>query len=88
MRYRLQLKRSAGKELRALHPVDRDRVVVAIRSLAEDPRPPGCKKLKRVGAWSIRVGDYRVIYDVDDSDLLVTVLRVRHRRDVYRDLGL
>lgn len=86
--YRLRAKRSAKKEIRALHSLDRDRVASAIRGLGRDPRPPGCKKLKRVGAWSLRVGDYRVIYDVDDDALVVTVLKVGHRRDVYRGLGL
>ena len=86
--YQLCLKRSAKKELRALHPVDRKRVAQAIRDLRQDPRPPGCKKLKRVGAWRVRIGDCRVVCDVDDDSLLVTVLKVGHRRDVYRDLGL
>jgi mRNA interferase RelE/StbE len=86
--YRLQLKRSARKEIRSLHPVDRERVAEAIRALRDDPRPPGCKKLKEVDAWSVRVGDYRVIYDIDDEARLVMVIKVGHRRDVYRDLGL
>lgn len=86
--YRLRLKRSAQKEIRALHPVDRRRVAQAIRDLCQDPRHPGCKKLKRVGAWRVRVGSYRVVYDVDDAEQIVMVLKVGHRRDVYRDLGL
>jgi len=68
-KYRLQLKRLAEKELQALHPVDRARVAAAIRSLANNLHPAGCKRLKRVGAWSLRVGDYRVIYDIDDVAL-------------------
>ncbi len=86
-RHQLRLKRSAEKELQALHPVDRARVAAAIRSLANDSHPAGCKRLKRVDAWSLRVGDYRVIYDIDDVALLVTVIKVGHGRDVYRDLG-
>lgn len=86
--YRLQFKRSAEKELRHLRPVDRDRLVSAIRGLRQSPRPPGCKKLKWVGVWSLRVGDYRVIYDVDDEAQLVTVYKIGHRRDVYRELEL
>lgn len=87
MPYRLRLERRAEKELTALHPVDRNRVVAAIRELRNDPRPPKCKKLRRVNAWRIRVGDYRVVYDIDDVERTVTVLRIGHRRDVYHDLG-
>jgi mRNA interferase RelE/StbE len=85
--YHLQLERSTEKELSRLHPVDRRRVAAAVRNLAGDPRPHGCKKLK-VGAWAIRVGDYRIVYDVDDADRSVIVLKIGHRRDVYRDLNL
>jgi len=86
--YRLQFKRSAEKELRHLRPMDRDRLVSAVRGLRQSPRPLGCKKLKWVGVWSLRVGDYRVIYDVDDEAQLVTVYKIGHRRDVYRELEL
>ena len=81
--YRVRLERRAEKELKGLHPVDRRRVLVAIRVLRDDPRPPKCKKLQRVGAWRIRVGDYRVVYDIDDEEKTVTVLRIGHRKDVY-----
>ncbi len=62
-----------------------NRVIVAIQSLAANPRPPGCRKL--VGSkndWRIRVGDYRVIYEIADAIRVVRVNRVRHRREVYR----
>ena len=53
-------------------------------AFAENPRPPGCKKLQGYkDQWRIRVGDYRVLYIIDDAELLVEVTRVRHRRDVY-----
>ena len=83
--YRIEIGRSAKKELQALHPVDRQRIADAILALASNPRPAGCKKLK-AGAWRIRVGYYRVAYDVDDDDQIVTVQKIGHRRDVYRDL--
>ena len=60
------------------------RVVTEIQALAENPRPPGCKKL--AGSkhdWRIRVGEYRVLYEIDDKAKVVRVMRVRHRRDVY-----
>lgn len=56
-----------------------------ILSLGEDPRPSGCQKLKgRERAWRIRAGDYRVIYEIDDASVLVTVVDVGHRREIYR----
>lgn len=78
-----------------LPPVDRDfgrlpsavllRVDAAIRRLAHTPRPTGAKKLTdESGVWRLRVGDYRVLYRIDDANEQVVILRVRHRRDVYR----
>ncbi len=57
-----------------------------LRALAEDPRPRGCKKLAgREDIWRVRVGDYRVLYQILDDALLVLVVRVRHRKDVYEE---
>jgi len=84
--YRVLIKPSAAKELEAVDPKkDRQRIVAGIRSLAEDPPPPGCETL--VGAddrYRIRVGRYRVIYSVGDGELVVIVVRIGHRKDVYR----
>ena len=63
---------------------DFERVRDAVRALGADPRPPGCKKLSGRAGWRIRVGRYRVIYEVEDTVRIVTVLDVGHRRDVYR----
>ena len=83
--YRVVVERSAEKDLRRL-PLDaRFRVADALRTLSEDPQPVGSRKL--VGTkhdWRIRVGTYRVIYEIADSIRAVRVYRVRHRRDVYR----
>jgi mRNA interferase RelE/StbE len=80
------MKPSAAKELEAVDPKkDCQRIVASIRSLAEDPRPPGCEKL--VGAddrYRLRVGRYRVIYSVGDGELVVVVVPVGHRKDGYR----
>ena len=84
MSYRLDFTSAAAQEVKKLPRPARDRVLVAIEDLAEDPRPHGAKKL--VGAdvaWRIRVGDYRVIYEVVDEVLTITVIRVAHRREVY-----
>jgi mRNA interferase RelE/StbE len=83
--YRVVVERSAEKDLRRL-PLDmRFRVADALRSLANDPRLVGSRKLAGTKHdWRIRVGDYRVIYEIADSIRVVRVYRVRHRRDAYR----
>ena len=84
--YRVLIKSSAAKEIEAVdQKKDRQRIVAGVRSLADDPRPPGCEKLAGEGdRYRIRVGRYRVIYSVGDGELLVVVVRVGHRKDVYR----
>lgn len=84
MSYRVEFTTAAARQVRKLPRPARDRVLEAISGLREDPRPPAAKKL--VGeqtAWRVRFGDYRVIYDVFDGELVVTVVRAGHRRDVY-----
>jgi mRNA interferase RelE/StbE len=64
-----------------------ERVRDALLALREEPRPKGSRKLRGgTDTYRIRVGDYRAVYDVDDGEQQITILRVRHRRDVYRDL--
>lgn len=85
MPYRIEVKRSATKEIRAIgRKKDRQRVVERIASLADDPRPPGCTKLSGHEAYRIRQGSYRIVYTVEDDALVVEVVKVGHRRDVYR----
>ncbi len=78
--------RRVEREIAGLPQGVRNRVVQAIRELAEDPRRRGARKMvgEMRGAWRIRVGDYRVIYDVDDAQRLVIVLAVLPRREAYR----
>ena len=75
--------RRAQKELGQLSSPSFERACEAIRSLAGNPRPPGCRKLVGRDGWRIRVGDYRIIYEIDDSARTVLVLHVGHRRDIY-----
>ncbi len=82
--YRVLLKRSAAKELEALELKDRRHVVRRIQELADDPRPAGCEKLSGQDKYRLRKGDYRILYSVDDSGFEVTVVKIGHRRDVYR----
>lgn len=78
--YRVVLTVSAAKELKALSGRLNARIVPRLESLAANPRPSGCKKLKGGhNEWRIRVGDYRVVYTIDDAMLLVEVTRIRHR---------
>jgi mRNA interferase RelE/StbE len=84
MSYSLAFKPSAEKELRKLHRDTIPRVVQAIRALADEPRPHGCVKLSGSQSWRIRIGDYRIIYDIDDTSQKIDVLYIGHRREVYR----
>jgi mRNA interferase RelE/StbE len=82
--YELRIKPSAVKELEALQTNDRRRIVGRIQSLAEEPRPPGCEKLTGQHFYRLRQGSFRILYEVSDADSAVTVVKIGHRRDVYR----
>ena len=82
--YEVEIQRKALKELRGINRQDRRRIVKAIDGLAEDPRPAGCKKLTDSEDWRIRVGACRIVYRIEDQRLLVLVVRIAHRSDVYR----
>lgn len=85
MSYRIEVAPSAVRQLRNLDPTARRRVQAAIELLAIDPRPTGTKKLVGGdGEWRARTGDYRIIYEIQDQLLVVLVLAVGHRRNVYR----
>lgn len=84
MSYQIYISRRAQKALLDLQREAYGRIREAIRALAADPRPSGCSKLTGREGWRIRVGDYRVIYEINDSENSVTVLAVGHRRDIYR----
>jgi mRNA interferase RelE/StbE len=86
-RYAVELADSARRDLKKLSRQAKDEILAAIDELAEEPRPRGCKKVKGVDAYRIRVGSYRVIYRIFDVQLLVIVVRMGHRREVYRGFG-
>jgi mRNA interferase RelE/StbE len=82
--YALRILPRAEKQLAALDSTPYELVKRKILSLPGDPRPPGCRKLKGHEGWRIRIGDYRVIYEIDDSQKTITVLVIGHRREIYR----
>jgi len=82
--YSVLIKRSATSELADLPLRDRRRVVARIGGLAASPRPAGCEKLSGEEKYRIRHGDLRILYEIDDRDATVTIVKIGHRRDVYR----
>jgi mRNA interferase RelE/StbE len=83
--YRIELRPAVVRALRKLDPQIRRRVQGAIALLAQDPRPPGARALQGRPGLRVRVGDYRIIYTIEDDVLLVVVVRLGHRRDIYND---
>ncbi len=84
--YKVELRRRVQDKLDSLPESDREMVTGALLSLEEDPRPRGVEKIRRKELWRVRKGDYRVVYNVDDDARIVTVVRIGHRKDVYRGL--
>ena len=83
--YEVYLERAAERDLSKLPAEVFHRIIPRIQALAETPRPPGCRKLSGSDSdWRIRIGDYRVVYEIDDAEKSVQIFRVRHRRDAYR----
>ncbi len=83
MTYSVDILRSAQKQLGGIDRQDQSRIISAIQVLADNPRPQGCQKLSGRPAWRIRIGSYRVIYEIHDNQLLVLIVAVGHRKEVY-----
>ena len=81
----ISIKRSAAKEIESIQVNDRTRIIDRIRKLSEDPRPVGSQKLSGQEKYRIRQGNYRILYQIIDQELIVEVVKVGHRREVYRD---
>ena len=82
--YRLLIKPSAAKELDSLPARDRKRIVATLQALASNPRPLGSERLSGQGKYRIRQGDYRMLYSVQDTDSTVAIVKIAHRRELYR----
>lgn len=83
-RYKLIVKKSVAKDLRSIPKKDVRRILKRIESLAEDPRPTDSKKLSGAEKYRIRQGLYRIVYQIQDEIITITVVKVGHRKDVYR----
>lgn len=84
MSYAIFILRRSQKELADLPADPYRQVKEAISALPQTPRPVGCQKLVGRDGWRIRVGDYRILYDIDDKKKTLTILHIGHRRDIYR----
>lgn len=84
MTYRIEILRSAQRQLADIDRQDQSRIISAIGQLANNPRPHGCRKLSGRTGWRIRAGDYRVIYEIHDDRLFIMIVTIGHRRNVYR----
>lgn len=83
--YKLVVKKSVAKDLRSIPKRDVQRIMKRIAALADDPRPPGCEKLSGQERYRVRQGIYRIVYEIMDKTLVVTVVKVGHRRHIYRN---
>jgi len=83
-KYSLQFKESVARDLRAIPKADVARILRRIEQLADEPRPPGVEKLSSQERYRVRQGNYRIVYEIVDDRLVVVVVRVGHRREVYR----
>ena len=85
-KYSLFIKPSAVKELRILPKKDLAKIVKRIQNLAEDPRPPGCERLTADDKYRVRQGSYRIVYSIEDSELIVWIIKIGHRKEIYKKL--
>ena len=84
--YRVDLRRRVLRDLENLPEKDRVSLLRALEKLEQDPRSPGVEKIKGTELWRIRQGDYRAVYSIDDLGAIVTVVRIGHRKDIYRGI--
>jgi mRNA interferase RelE/StbE len=83
--YQIEWRKSTKRDLKSIPSQQVERIVSTVTALANDPRPSGCTKLSGSDcAYRIRIGDYRVIYEIFDNKLLIEIVRAAHRKDIYR----
>jgi mRNA interferase RelE/StbE len=86
MKYTITWSRRATRSLRNLEASTRRRVIDRVRDLANDPRPPDCEALRGYPYFRVRVGDYRVVYDIRDEEIRIAIVLVGHRREIYEQV--
>jgi len=84
--YKVELRRNVKKSLDRLQTQERHRIIPVLLNLEQEPRPTGVEKVRGTELWRIREGDYRLIYHIDDEEKIITVVRIGHRRDIYRGI--
>lgn len=82
--YKVLLTRNAEKQLDKIDTSQLGPIVIALKQLETDPRPNGCKKLKGRNGYRVRAGNYRIIYEIFDAVLIIEVIAIGHRKDIYR----
>jgi mRNA interferase RelE/StbE len=82
--YRIFFKKSVEKDFNGIPKKDLKKILDRIETLGEDPRPPGCEKLTGQQRYRLRQGRYRILYSIQDDEMTVWVVKVRHRKDIYR----
>ncbi len=83
-KYKIAIKKSAAKELEDIPKKDLQKIIKRIQALAQNPRPQGAQKLSGQQHFRVRQGDYRIVYSVNDKDLIVDIVKIGHRREIYR----
>lgn len=83
-KYKIEFKPSVWKDLDGVPKADRRRILRRVTALADDPRPAGCQKLAGQERYRIRQGDYRILYSIEDERVVVVVVKVGHRQEVYK----
>lgn len=83
-KYKITVKKSAAKELQDIPKKDLRRIVKRIQSLTNNPKPQGCQKLSGQSRFRLRQGDYRIVYSINDKDYTVDIVKIGHRREIYR----
>ena len=83
-KYSLELRKSVEKDLKEIPLPDQKRILKRIQALADDPRPPGSKKLSSQERYRLRQGNFRILYEIEDQKLIIVVVKVGNRRDIYK----
>jgi len=82
-KFKILIKKSASKEIKKLPPVYLKKIILKIGELADNPRPDGCVKLTNEEKYRVRVGNYGILYEIKDNELIIIVVKVGHRKDIY-----